>query len=167
MAGLSSCRISSRLDFEKQVAEVRQESINRNVNASHFRANEKYGQDVVQQALRQAAGNAGVAERFQYEADPFESLMSWHKRTQVLEATGGDLDAYMKQKEAEIRANILAELKAGNGVQPQPAAQEQTNGAQPQPQPIPVSLTDAPATGKQGGIISQEALAENVFGSGR
>lgn len=147
--------------FDARLAEIEQANINRHVNASHHRANAKYGQDVVQKAL-EAAGAAGVAQRFQTEADPFESLMTWHKRTQILETTGGDLDSFLKQREDELRKQILEELKAGK----QPVA-EQPNGAQPQPQPIPVSLTDAPATGQQGGMISQQALAEDVFSPGR
>ena len=156
----------TRAVAEQVATRVQSQMIDRMVNASQVRANSVYGKQVVDEAL-DAAHNAGVARQFISEPEPFEALMTWHRRTKAIEEFGDDPAAYKERMEKEVREKVLAELKAGGQV-----IEHQPNGngqpVQPaQPQRLPGSLVDAPAQGVQGRQMSQQGLADQLFDSER
>ncbi len=112
----------------------------------------RYGDDKVNTAYL-AAQSAGVLPRIVQQANPWTALMAWHKDHTVRQEIGEDLEAYKKRIADEAVQKALAGLKAGEGA--------------PQQQRFPGSLASATATGTQGAVLTDEAIANDVFGSTR
>lgn len=132
---------------------VQQQFENRLLNISEAGARRAYGDQVVNEALA-AAQQAGINRQFVSAQDPYGALISWHKRVKALSVIGDDPDAYRTKLEKEIREKVLAELKQG--------------GQQPAPQQrFPGSLANATPQGDQGSHIDPQAMADNIFATGR
>lgn len=117
------------------------------------RVREKHGSDKVDAAF-QAAQAAGMLEQIKSYRDPWTALMAWNQQQTVQKEVGGDLEAYRKKVEEEVRQKVLAELKAG--------------GANGQPAPkFPGSLANATGQGEQGAHLTIEAAVDGIFASGR
>lgn len=127
------------------------------LDASEFAVRAQFGDEVVDQALRAAKerGLTGPQSPFMQQRHPYKALVDWHKRESALAEIGPDPAAYKKQLADQIRAEVLAELKAGKGPQ-----------QRPQPR-LPGTLADASSSGVQGTQMSDEALAKVLFGSER
>ena len=135
-------------------AQFQQQILNERANTSEMLARNKFGDETVEKAL-QAAVSQGLGPRFMQMRDPYGSLIDWHKRATVIQKIGPDPEAYERQVEERIRAQVLAELKAPAGSKPQ--------------QRFPTSLADATAaSGPQGAHpVSDEAMANAIFASDR
>ena len=127
--------------------------MNQMLNQSEIMARDKFGDELVDTALK-AAQAAGVTNTFMDKPHPWGELVKWHKRQQTLQVVGDDPDAYRKRIEEEVRQKVLAELKAG--------------GANGQPAPkFPGSLATATGQGEQGAHLTEEAAMGSIFASGR
>ena len=123
------------------------------LNQSEVMARDKFGDEIVDTALK-AAQAAGVAASFRDQPHPWGELVKWHKRQQTLQVVGDDPDAYRTKIEAEVRAKVLAELKAGGAGAAAPTR-------------IPGTLATATGQGEQGAHLTVEAAMGDIFSSGR
>lgn len=123
------------------------------LNNSENLARDRHGDEVVDAAL-QAANAVGAGREFVNTRHPYGELVKWHKRQQTLQVVGDDPDAYRTKIEAEVRAKVLAELKAGGA------------GAAAQPR-IPGTLATATGQGEQGAHLTEEAAMGSIFSSAR
>jgi hypothetical protein len=97
-------------------------------------AKEKYGNEIVDEAV-QAALAAGIARHFYVgSSHPYADVVAWYKKQKVLSEIGDDPDAY-RQK---LREEVLAEL--GQQVPSQPQVSAQKSKA-----PVPKSLAGVPS----------------------
>jgi hypothetical protein len=87
---------------------------------------------------------AGLVQRVVGGPDPFEDIVSWHKRETALSTVGGDPNAWF-EKELERRMTSDPEFKAKIMQNGQPAQQAQ-NGAVPSVVKLPPSLNRQPGT---------------------
>ena len=127
---------------------ARMAAVNERLNMSQMMAEQVHGEKLVAEAL-EAATKAGVNQQFISQRHPYEALVKWYKKQSAMAEVGDDLGAYEKR----IREKVLAELKAGNGGQPQ--------------QRFPGTLADATASGGQGAILTDEAMMADVFATDR
>jgi hypothetical protein len=133
--------IRSQLDPVMNYAE------NVRLDTSEMLARDKHGDQAVDDALA-AAKAAGLNRQFISRKNPYADLVKWHESTKVYNEIGPDPKKYRESLTAEIRAQVLAELKAG--------------GTQPAPK-FPGSLADATQAGPQGGHLTDEAIAAGIF----
>jgi hypothetical protein len=126
-----------------------------------------YGQETVvnaYKAFEQATRTgdprvAGLVQRVLGGPDPFEDIVSWHKRETALTTVGGDPNAWF-EKELERRSKedpeFQAKYPALRAAQPAPAQ----NGAVPSVVKLPPSLNRQPgaAAATQNGSLSNEDL---------
>lgn len=133
---------------------------NINANNSQRWAVEKFGVEKVQEAA-QAAIRAGAADYFFNRPDPFADLMQWHRQQTFISKVGADPDAYEKSIEQRAYERALADLRAGKVPLP---GQPQT--AQPT-QRFPGSLADATQSGTQSAVLTDEAIAAELFAPNR
>jgi hypothetical protein len=124
---------------------IRFQMADQNANQSEYRARQKYGDKAVDEAIG-TVKRAGLAQQFLYRPDPYEDVISWHRRASFVQQVGPDPDAWKTNLEKEIRAKVLEELKA-----PKPTVS------------LPSSLADATMTGEQGGHIDHRTMASSVF----
>lgn len=134
-----------------QPLELRAE--NARLDMSEMLARDKFGDAAVDAAL-QVALQTGANRQFLNPKikHPYAELVKWHESTKVYQEIGPDPKQYRDKLETEIRAKVLAELKAG--------------GTQPQPK-FPGSLADATQAGTQGAHVNIEAEAASIFSSQR
>lgn len=135
--------------------QLHQQALMQRSEMSEILARSQFGDEAVDAAVK-AAREAGVAPEFTRSTRPFHDVVAWHKRHRALSEIGDDPTAYRTKLEAEIREKVLAELKSGGAP-----------GTQPQPQRFPGSLAAASAAGAQGAHLSDEAIGQEIFGSGR
>jgi hypothetical protein len=141
--------------FVHQTAEERIEAAR--LDASEDRAREKYGDEIVNQALNaaQQAGLVGHPQLLQ-QRHPWGAMVEWFKQQKALQTIGSDPEAYANKIREEERAKVLAELKAGNGP---------TAGV---PQQFPGTLASATQQGATGQITKNlEAATSDVFAPDR
>lgn len=140
--------IAARLSPMQQMMESNR------LDFSEDRARDKYGDQIVDQAF-EAAQRAGIAGQFASRRHPYGDLVQWFQREQTLSEVGTDPKAYREKLAAEIRAEVLKELKAGTA-----------QGAQP-PR-FPTSLADQTnAGGQQGATLTADAIMNDVFNTNR
>lgn len=140
--------------FSKRISPIQQQFENARLDMSEGRARDKFGDDVVEEAMA-AAQQAGALGHFAQQRHPYGELVQWFQREKTLAEVGPDTAAYRSNIEKEVRAQVLAELKSG-----------QTQG-QPQAR-FPTSLADQTHTGgQQGGDVSPQALLDDMFRSDR
>lgn len=133
-----------------QMQQLRGQFRNQMMAQSEVMARRHYGNDAVDKAIQAAERNPQILAYFNAQSpDPYGEAVEWSRKQEALARIGSDPDAYEKQLEAKVREKVLAELKAGNGGQPQPK--------------FPGSLAGATATGKQGAMLSPQAAADAVF----
>lgn len=137
--------------FNARMQPVIDQAANVRLDTSEMLARDKHGDAVVDAAL-QAALQAGINRQFISRKNPYADLVKWHESTKVYQEIGPDPKQYRDKLESEIRAKVLAELKAG--------------GTQPQPK-FPGSLADATQAGTQGAHVNIEAEAASIFSSQR
>lgn len=130
------------------------------LNASEDRARDKYGDAAVDEAMK-AAEAAGLIQQSAFinanPRHPYGALMDWHKKQKVLSVVGDDPEIYAKKIEEEVRAKVLAELKAGTA--------SPTAGV---PQQFPGTLASSTQQGATGQITKNlEAATQDVFASDR
>lgn len=139
--------------FEERLAHER-------ANMSEMVARQRFG-DAAVEAAQQAAIRAGAGPYFLQQRDPYGALLQWHRQQSFLEKVGSDPDAYEKSIEQRAYEKALADLKAGKvtpGGAPQPA---------PAPTRFPGSLAEATPAGTQGGLLTPEAIAAELFDTNR
>lgn len=139
--------------FNARLMPVQQQVVNMMLHQSEIMARDKYGDEIVDKALQaaNAAGDRAKAE-FLQSPHPWGEMVKWHKRQQTLQVVGEDPEAYRAKVETELRAKILAELKAGSQA--------------PAPK-FPGSLATATAQGSQGAMLTEEAAMDSIFSSSR
>lgn len=116
------------------------------------RVREKHGDEKVDAALK-LARQTGAVQNIMMARDPWSALMKWSSAYHVGQTVGDDIEAYNKRIADEAVAKALASLKAGN---PTPASST-----------FPSSLAASTATGNQGAVLTEQAIADDVFGSSR
>lgn len=121
-------------------------------NMSEAAAKRTYGDALVKEAERWVEKTGQAPNFFWRSADPYDDLVQSYKRYQALQEIGPNPAGYREKLTNEIRAQVLAELKAG--------------GSQP-PQKFPGSLASATGAGAQGAHLSMEAVAAEMFDSNR
>lgn len=116
---------------------------------SRMFAEDKFGAETVtaafsemEKAFETDPGVQFEHQRIMASRNPYVELVSWHKRRQAQAEIGDDPAAYRER----LKAELLAELQAGNGEQP-PA-----NPAAPKPAPLlPSNLANARGIGTRSG----------------
>lgn len=84
---------------------------NANATMSERIARMQHGDQTIDEAFS-AAQAAGVIDQFKGARDPWGDLAKWHKTQQISQEIGGDLEAYKKRVEEQVRAEIQAGLVA-------------------------------------------------------
>lgn len=90
----STALLSQRLDF------------------SEAKAREAHGDEAVNAAF-EAARQAGFTQAFVGRPDAYGEMVRWHQAQQLQATIGSNPAAYTEQLKAQIRAQVLAELKQG------------------------------------------------------
>lgn len=113
----------------------------------------KAAEQAFNELAKRGAVDPAEYQRIQSSPNPYRAAVEWHKRHSVLSEIGDDPSAYREK----IKAEILAELNAGQQTQQQPPANVVK---------IPSSLNRATsaAPGNQGGgqVLSDAALFNSV-----
>ena len=97
---------------ERVMGQVQQQFLNQQLNASEERARSAYGAETVDEAF-EAARQAGIAQAFVNQADPYGELVKWHKAQRLQSEIGDDPESYKKQLRDQVRQELLAEMKQG------------------------------------------------------
>lgn len=150
---------------QQRLGPIQQQMMAMQLNMSERMAVQVHGQQAVEDAF-DAVKKAGNARQFLNSPDAYGEMVKWHKDQLAINEFGNDPEAYRERIKAEIRQELLSDLKANglNGVQADQASQPVQHA---QPQSLPSSLVDAPAQGVQGRQLSQQALADDIFRSDR
>lgn len=121
---------------------------NQTLNTSEMVARSQHGAEVVEaatQAFMEAAqSNPGLQHELRAQQHPYQFVIDWHKRQQVLEQVGTDPEAY----KAKIREEIMAELQGSK-----PAQQSAP----------PKSVVSAPSAGREAPPVKGETF-DQLFG---
>lgn len=91
---------------------MEQMALHQRANTSEMIARSQHGDQIVDQAIDSAV-KSGLNQHFMRQPDPYKALITWHKSQQIAQEIGNDPNAYRARIEAEVRAKILAEMKAG------------------------------------------------------
>jgi hypothetical protein len=86
----------------------------------------KYGPEFADEAY-QAAQRSGMLDRFAGRPNAWTDLADWYQGRQIKERVGGDLSTYEQNLKAQLRQQIIAEMRQGT----------------PPPSNIPPSLSQA------------------------
>lgn len=142
--------------FNQRFAPIQQQLENNRLDTSEMMARTSHGDELVNQAM-QAAQRGGFLSEFARERHPYDALVRWYKREQVLQTVGDDPDAYRKSIEEQVRRKVLQELREGG-------SNAMQNGQSQQPR-FPTSLADQTHAGGNPGSQppSREALMEDIF----
>jgi hypothetical protein len=92
--------------------EMYQNNLSTRLDISERYAREKYGSDVVDAAL-DAAAKSGYAQSFVNRPDAYGEMVKWHQGNRVYEEIGSDPTAYREKLKAELRTQLLAEMRQG------------------------------------------------------
>ena len=134
-----------------------------NANMSERLARQQFGDQAVE-AAQHAALQAGLGEQFLMRRDPYGDLMKWHRSTSFLQKVGNDPEAYEKSIEQKAYERALADLRSGKVT---PSAAPGAPAPNTPAQRFPGSLASATATGAQGAVLTDEAIAASIFDSRR
>lgn len=93
-------------------AQMHNMAVNTRANTSEMIIRGQFGDAAVDKAV-QAAHAANMGEYFMSRPHPYGELMNWHKSQEMAREVGNDPAAYRQKIETEVRAKVLAELKAG------------------------------------------------------
>lgn len=136
--------------------------LNQTLNFSERMARRHHGNETVDAAFK-AAVEAGVTQAFLRTADPYDDLVSWHKRKIAMDRVGSDPDAYEKRVREEERARVLEELRTGKAQLTPGSSQPQT----PQSR-FPTGLADATSAGPGGAVpVTDAAVMGSIFSAER
>lgn len=105
--------------------QMQQAQANITAEVSERLARMQHGEEIVDEAF-EAAEKAGVVKQFYGRKDPWGDLTKWHKAEKAKAEIGDDPEAF----KAKLRAEVLAELKAGmtaQSVKPPASLAGQTN----------------------------------------
>lgn len=142
----------ARLAHERSV--FQQELINTKLDTSRFMAVEKYGEDLVNEAYAffDAPENRHKTNELISKPSPFHAAVQAYQQHKAVTEVGTDPVAYRGKIEAEIRAQILAEMQ-----------QQPVQAAKPRP---PVSLSSAPSAGaaSNNAPLSKGSAFDAAFG---
>lgn len=98
--------------------------LNQNLNFSEMLARDKHGDDVVEEAqqafLEAVKVDPTLYQQLHTQRNPYGWLMKWHKQRQFMSEVGDDPSAYRQKLEAEIRAQLEAELQQKRPQAPTP-----------------------------------------------
>ncbi len=91
--------------------------LNQQLNFSEMRARDKYGNEAVDQAL-DAAQRAGYTQSFINRPDAYGEMIGWHQGQRLHQEIGQDPAAYKARIVAEVKAELLAQMRGGQPVPP-------------------------------------------------
>jgi hypothetical protein len=121
-------------------------------NMSERIARRMHGDELVEKATQWALSTGRNTLYFNRAADPYGELVDDFQKFQVISEIGPDPAKYKASLRDQIRAEVLAELKAG--------------GTKPPPK-FPGTLADATQAGSQGAMLSPEVIAHEIFDTNR
>lgn len=139
---------AAALEYQRQV--FQQQLYNTRLTTSRFMAEKDFGADTVKEAFEFFDRNPALSHQFVDHPSPFHAAVEFYKRQRVAEEVGADPAAYRAKLEAEIRAQVLAEMQTTQPVQPKPR--------------LPGSLAAAPAAGTQGEPRPKGSSFDAAFG---
>lgn len=84
---------------------------NRFLNQSQFLAEREYGKDFIAKAGQWVLQNPALRNEVMNHPSPWHAVAEAYKAHEAQQAIGPDPDAWMKAKEEELRAKILAEVQ--------------------------------------------------------
>ena len=128
--------VAERIAVQDQ--RLQEQALHQRANMSEMLARKEFGAQTVETA-REAALKAGLGDHFLRQADPYQSVVEWH-RGQTVAKEIGDPVAYREK----IKAEILAELR-GQPVRP---------GAS---QVLPPSLSSATRASAAGPVVTDSS----------
>jgi hypothetical protein len=113
-------------------------------------------------------GDPSVVRGVYASSDPGEALVTWFKRSQAIQEIGDDPAAYKQRLRDELKAEILAELQAGGGTQPNGQQQQQPNGNNALPPNMPSKLAGVRSVApRQGPAWGGPAPIADIFDRAR
>jgi hypothetical protein len=121
------------------IHQIEERFLNERLNDSERRARAEFGSANVDAAL-QAAQQAGFSSAFASRPDAYREMVEWHQAQQLRATIGANPTAYQEQLKAQIRAQVLAELKQGT----------------PPPSNLPPSLSGATKANMQPEVIGSD-----------
>ena len=98
--------------FNALRGEFSQALLSQRLDFSEASARKEHGSPAVDAAF-EAAQKAGFTNAFVNKPDAYGEMVRWHKAQQLQQTIGTDPAAYAEQLKAQIRAQVLAELKQG------------------------------------------------------
>ncbi|MEL6584054.1 MAG: hypothetical protein AAFQ36_09500 [Pseudomonadota bacterium] len=108
---------------------------NRFLNQSQFFAEREYGKELIAEAQAWIAEDPRRGQQFMDHPSPWHAVAEAFKAQKAVQQIGPDPEAWMREKEAELRQSIMAEM------------QSQTPAPPVAPKMPPASLSSAPASG--------------------
>lgn len=91
---------------------IEQRFLNMSLNESERRARDSHGAEAVDAAF-EAAQRSGFAQAFVNKPDAYGEMVRWHKAQQLSETIGEDPGAYKERLKAELKQQLLAEMRQG------------------------------------------------------
>jgi hypothetical protein len=91
---------------------IEQRFLNMSLNESERRARDSHGAEAVDAAF-EAARRSGFSQAFVNKPDAYGEMVRWHKAQQLSETIGGDPNAYKERLKAELKQQLLAEMRQG------------------------------------------------------
>lgn len=147
--------------LQRMQQQFNEQQMHQNANFSERLARQQHGNEAVEAAIK-AAQAAGAGTYFLRQQDPYGALMQWHNQQSFLAKVGSDPQAYEKSIEQRAYERALADLKAGKA----PAATGRP-ASTPAATRFPGSLADATQSGSQGAVLTDEAIAAELFDTNR
>ena len=130
-------------ELARKDQQMQEMAIHQRANTSEMLARQKHGDQVVDQALKDAI-STGLNRNFMMQPDPYRALLDWHTSQSVAKQVGPDLTAYREK----VRQEIIAEMRGGK----------------PAPQNLPPSLATATNAGNANPLVPEpSAIFENMF----
>lgn len=142
-------------------AYIQRDMFNRSLNMSEIMLRQQIGDDAdvdakVAKFKELAAANPALRAELQKQPHPYKYVYDYAKRSMAMDEIGPDPGAYRSKLEAEIRAQVQAEM-AGT-VQPQPATRIQL------PQSLGTARSAAP---RSAAVINVPESLEDILNVGR
>lgn len=92
--------------------QLQEMALHQRANTSEMLARGKHGDEVVDQAIESAI-KSGLNQHFMRQPDPYRALIDWNNSQRIAQEIGNDPNAYKAKIAAEVRAQILHEMRTG------------------------------------------------------
>lgn len=134
-----------QFDFQQQIGQtLQQQAQNARLDASEFAARSTHGDEKVNtalQALQALNDNGATLANIRNQSHPWDAMVKWHAKQEVLSSLGDDPEAAIRAKAEELAKQMIAETQQI----PDPKPQVQT------PSVMPTDLSQTRNVGSRSG----------------